>query len=194
MNLKFKEYGDTEKYLKGFLKFSLIDEKTVLLETDEEGLQSLIRFIMLEMINDSNNEYSYKHFTYLPQIGETDLTKGSLDFYIETVDGFIPTSSKTGKSYQQYGYDQNANILNECDLLLENNAYIEVGQRDNLLVCLSCNKEGFTSFCKFLLLLIYDKLNKIHLKAENKRENSWGELWEGSMDLLIVKHKTNTLI
>lgn len=188
MNLNFKKYSDAEKYLKGFIKLSLVDEKTALLEADEEGLESLARFIVVEIINDTEKAYSYKHFTYLPQIGETDLIEGSLDFYIETVDGYMLIPPKEGKSFQQYGYDKKINILDSCDLLLENDAYIEVGQRDGLLISLSCNKKGFISFCKFLLLLSYDKLNEIRLKAENKQEDSWGELCKESIDLLIVKH------
>lgn len=178
---------EVKNRLKGFVKVSLMNENVAVLEADEEGLYFLCQFITAEILNDSENEYSFKHFSYLPQIGEDDLAQGSLDFYIEKIDGYIKAPFKEGKSYLQYGISSIVNSINNKDYLIEANSYIKVEQRDNLLVCLSCNKFGFISLCNLLRLMANNGLNEIHLYPKNKQKNLWDELSGDSMELIIAK-------
>lgn len=188
MNSNLNEYSKITK-LNGLVKVTLMNENVALLETNKKGLLFLSQFIETEIINDSENDYSFKHFSYLPQIGEDDLAQGSLDFFIEKIDGFVDVPSKKGKTYLQYGISSIVTDINRNDDLFEANSYINVEQRDNLLVSLSCNKLGFISFCKLLNVMASNELNKIHLYPEKKSKNVWGELNEGSMELVIVKRE-----
>lgn len=179
MNYKSNEFDNVK--LKGFVKLSLPNVNIALLEADKAGLSSLCAFIENEIINDKYNGYSFKHFSYLPQIGEDEIASGSLDFYVERVDGYIEVRPKRGKRYSQYGIS-----MNETDnYLIEPDSYIEVGQRDNLLVNLSCNKSGFNSLCNILSLMADGKLKEFRLYPENK--NTWGELSDESIEFIIVR-------
>ena len=119
-------------------------------------------------------------------VGEDDLAQGSLDFFIEKIDGFVDVPPKKGKTYLQYGISSIVTDVNRNDDLFEADSYINVDQRDHLLISLSCNKIGLISFCKLLRAMASSELNEIHLYPE-KHENVWGELNEGSMELVIVK-------
>lgn len=141
MNSKSNEDSKINK-LNGLVKVTLMNENVALLETNEKDLLSLSQFIETEIINDSENDYLFKHFSYLPQIGEDDLAQGSLDFFIEKIDGFVDVPSKKGKTYLQYGIPSIVTAINRNDALIEANSYMNVEQRDNLLVSLSCNKIG----------------------------------------------------
>lgn len=172
---------DKNSKLSGFIKLSLLNANVALLEADKAGLSSLCAFIENEMINDKNKGYSFKHFSYLPQVGEDEIAPDSLDFYVERVDGYIEVPHKRGKRYSQYGI-----LMNEADnYLIEPDSYIEIGQRDNLLINLSCNKSGFKSLCNILSLISDGKLKNFRLYPENK--NSWGELIDESIEFIIVR-------
>ncbi len=211
MNVHFTEYGDEENYISGFLKLSCKDEKTALLEADRNGLISLSRFIVQEILSGeltrrmeyehdaetgelcvktSYVAYRWHHFSYLPQVGERDLAEGSYDLYVETFEeseSFV----KEGKTYRQYGYALQVDIDNlesaDGSYLMEPDAELCISCLGTPLIGISGNRKGLHSFCKFLLMLAYGEESCICLHVENKEK--WGELidQEGAVSLNIVK-------
>lgn len=183
----FIEYGDGEQFFNGIVKFAMRDENTAVLEADRNGLISFCRFIMIELVNNAEDEYAW--YQLLSQIG--DLADGSLDLFIDNINGLNLKTSKAGKTYQEYNFGVKIDIENESEYLLEENAYLKIEHRQNAMICIRGNTAGLITLCKFMLILANDDKHEIFLTTADKSTYAWGELTDDSMTLLILKLDSN---
>lgn len=174
---------EAKEHSNGFIKLSLIDERCVLLEVDRIGAGALGCFIEEEIVNDTENAYSFTHLISVPGVSEIYLASGSLDFYIERTDEYISAPSKTGKKY----FRSDVLPSESKEFLTDPDSYIDIGQRDGKLVNLSCNKAWLVSFCNFLRVLGNGTLSEIRLSGSGENSGTLCKCNEGAVDLLIVR-------